>query len=243
MSRPLSLLWSGMHGASDPKAPGVFDAAAVIEVERHLRSREAFKKVGIAAGLAFGLPALLFGPIVLSSIYWVIGLMWDMYVPWTDVFGGSLILLVPLLFWTEWRNGGSYYSEAILAVNDPADRDTIPSLGMDDVDLVVGFGTNPRAVSLTLVELFLWGPRQVLEAVRMLRCMGRLRRVDRSRAAALLGGLLRIPGHIELKQLIAGTNATDGVAVAYLVWYGWIGISADADRVWIESESRNILAQ
>ena len=151
-----------MQGPDDPKPPGNFDVAVASVIVRHLRSRETFKKLGIFARLLFGLPALLFGPIILSSIYWVIGLLWGMYVPWTWVFLGLLIVLVPLLFWTEWRNGGSYYGDAVRSTHKISDGLRVPMTGLWDVDFIMWYGRRPRDLTIGLTELFLWGPRQIL---------------------------------------------------------------------------------
>jgi hypothetical protein len=228
-----------MHGPVDPKPPTRVDAAAAIEVEKHLRSRESFKKLGIAAQLLFGLPALLFGPITLSSIYWVTGLLWGMYVPWTWVFLASLIVLVPLLFWTERRSGGDYYAVAVRSTHGSSDGLRFPMTGLLDVDLILSYRRNPRDVGIGLVELFLWGPRQILEAKRTFWGMAHLSMVSRSRAAEMLLTIERCD-HVDLTTL-CGNDVDSGNVIAYLVWYDWIGISADTHRAWLESDSREVL--
>jgi hypothetical protein len=242
MSCQFPVVFPTMHGPTDDKPAKTFDASLASAIEGHLRSRELYRAGGILLRLIFGLPALLVGPIILSSIYWLIAIQWDLYIPWTWVFQGSIILLVPLLFWTEWRHGGTYYGDSIRwAHPTPDDMPTpAPLTGIGDIDFVIAFARNPRDVGITLVELFLWGPRQLLEAVVAARGMWQLRASDRHQAAELLR-TLQTRDRAEINELIPQNNIPAGAAVAYLVWYDWIGVSADAQRVWIESESREIL--
>jgi hypothetical protein len=56
------------------------------------------------------LPATLFGPFILTCLYWAVAIFWGHYLPWMWVFGGSCLVLIPLLFRTEWKTKGSYFS-------------------------------------------------------------------------------------------------------------------------------------
>jgi hypothetical protein len=194
----------------------------------------------IAALLAVGLPALLFGPIIVSSIYWFLGVIWGIYVPWTWVLLGSFAVLIPLLFWTEWKSGGSYYTTEVLSRYGQSDDSRPFVTGFSDVDSLVNFVRRPRDPYIGLVELFLWGPRQILEAATTLRDVRGVAAVDRNRAAEILT-LLQQRDHVDLKDLVSNGGSNTSAAVSYLVFYDWIGISQDKARVWIETASRDAL--
>src|ERR1700733_9625521 len=102
----------------------------------HMARREAAMKATIFTLVLFGLLALLFGPVVISCIYWVVSLLWGFYVPWTWIFWGSCLILIPLLFWTERRTGSDYYAAAVLSLSAPLQT---PLSGLSDVDALVGF--------------------------------------------------------------------------------------------------------
>jgi hypothetical protein len=242
LSRQFSLICPIMPGTAQFKNPDVPDGSRSGDIERHLRRRETAKKGEVAVLLILGLPALLFGPFIVSSIYWLLGVLWSLYVPWSWVFLGSLAVLVPLLFRMEWRSGGTYYTAAVLSTyTNSYDSQTLLT-GLADVDGLINFVKHPRDPAIGLVELFLWGPRQILEAVRMLRSMRQVAAADRKRAADALAALLACD-HADLNSLFPGGGAGAGIVIAYLAWYDWIGISKDKGRMWIDTESRKVLAQ
>jgi energy-coupling factor transporter transmembrane protein EcfT len=218
------------------------DTPGSSDVEQHLLRREAAKRWTVAVLLAVGLPALLFGPVILSSIYWFLAVVWGIYFSWSWAFLGSLVVLVPLLFWTEWKSGGSYYASAVLSSYGKSDDSATLATGFSDVDALVNFAEHPRDPMIGLVELFLWGPRQVLEAFATLRDTRQVAGADRHRAAEILTSL-QLRDHADLRSLVSSGQAQTGMAVAYLIYYDWVGISADKSRIWIESASRQILVR
>jgi hypothetical protein len=210
------------------------------EIEEHLRQRERLKKLGVAVLLALGLPSLCFGPFIMGCIYWLLALIWGLYVPWTWMLLGTFAVFVPLLFWTEWRTRGSFYTTTVLSTYGNSGDPSRLVTGLGDVDGLIGFVRCPRDPYVGLVELFLWGPRQVLEAMTTIRDLRRLASADRNYVAEILRGLASTD-HADLKTLVAGRPGVTRMAVAYLVYYEWIGISADGSKVWIESSSRDVL--
>jgi hypothetical protein len=237
----LAIICAHLDDAAQHKRnPEMPDTSRTIAIARHLHRREVARKWKIAVLLSVGMPALFFGPIILSSIYWLLGLMWGMYVPWSLVFLGTCATLIPLLFWTEWRSGGSYYADAVLSTHEsPADSPALFT-GLADVDSLLRSAEHPRDQAIGLVELFLWGPRQILEAVRTLRGLRQIHAANRTRAVELLL-MLKARDHADLTELAPTGDADAAGAIAYLLWYDWIGISKSAGRVWIESESRKVL--
>jgi hypothetical protein len=222
------------------QTPNLPDASRLGDTEKHLRRREAARKAKVFALLLFGVPALFFGPVILGSIYWLLGLIWGFYVPWIWVFLGSFIVLTPLLFWTEWRTGGSYYTDAILSTHSKSDRAGLPLTGLSHLDFLVGFARHPRDPAIGLVELFLWGPRQILEALRTLRGVRAFAAVNRQRAAEILLALLAC-NHADPAILMPRGDSAAAMVGAYMLWYDWIGVAKDNHRVWLDSDSRAIL--
>ncbi|MGD0460894.1 MAG: hypothetical protein ABSB74_00235 [Tepidisphaeraceae bacterium] len=204
----------------------------------HFARREAALKAKIVALLTFGIPALFFGPIVLTSMYWAIALLWGFYLHWEWMFFGSVVILVPMLFWTEWHSGGSFYTDAVIS---SFDAPPMLPLGLTDIDRLVRFMRNPRAETIGLVELFLWGPRQVLEAATQFRRQRLLAAVNRPHAAHVLD-ILKAVDHANVEELLESeSDARTFPALAYLISFDWIGVSKDGKRVWVSSDSRNIL--
>ena len=212
------------------------------EIEEHLRQRERLKKLGVAVLLAFGLPSLCFGPFIMGCIYWLLALIWGLYVPWTWMLLGTFAVFVPLLFWTEWRTRGSFYTTSVLSSYGNSRDPSALMTGLGDVDGLISFVRCPRDPYVGLVELFLWGPRQVLEAMTTIRDLRRLAPADRNCAAEILRGLA-LTDHMDVKAIAPGREGGVGLAIAYLVYYDWVGISADRSRVWMESASRGVVGR
>jgi hypothetical protein len=120
--------------------------------------------------------------------------------------------------------------------------DPVPRVGLADVDAVIKFVRTPRTPAIGFVELFLWGPRQVLDAADKMVHVRLLRNASRLCAAGILVGLLKAD-HADIGQLKSqGQQAAEiAAALSYCVWFGWIGISKDGRRVWLDSDSRDLL--
>lgn len=192
-------------------------------------------KSGIVLLLCFGIPAVLVGPFLIACIYWAAaaGLGW--FVPWTWVWAASMIILIPLLFLMEWRTHGEYYADAIVS---SFNEEASPYLVMNDLEMLVSFAQNPRASAAGFVEVSLWGPRQVLEAWGKYSHIRMFRRVNRRRAARIIRAL-QSSQRGEVDALVqAEQNTPEALAaLAYLIWYDWLGVSKDGKRVWLASDA------
>jgi hypothetical protein len=190
--------------------------------------------------LAVGLPACLFGPLVIGSVYWLLALIWTgsfaLYVHGLWFFLGTAVLVIPLAFWTERRTRGRFLDEAVL--DSARDRPMLHT-GFADVDAIFNFATHPRLPAAGIVELILWGPRQVLDAAETVGRVRAVAKADRARAAALLlylcthhteGGGGAVPTDVPVP---ADCPAPEWCrAIAYLLVYDCIAISTDGSRMW-----------
>jgi hypothetical protein len=140
----------------------------------------------------------------------------------------------------ERRTGGAYFAEAVLTTRDTPDSLPVALLAFSSIGSVIALARRPRDSAIGLVELFLWGPRQILEAFRIVRGVSIVARANRGRASAILS-VLQARDHPDVPVLVPASDAEGGLAVAYLLWYGWIGCSKNANRVWLDSESRKFI--
>jgi hypothetical protein len=209
-------------------------------IQSHLHARETAMKLGIIALLAFGVPATFFGPVILASLYWVAALHFGNY-SWFWIFVISCLVLIPLLFRMEWKTRGEYFSDA---VSSTFAAGTSPWIGFGTFGAAIQFGQSPRVPTIGLVELFLWGPRQILDAVGKFAHIRLLKFTSRQRVAQLLSQLMKVD-HLTLDQLqSSGKPSTDLYsAIAYCVWYDWIGVSKDGQKIWLDSDSRQKLSR
>ncbi len=109
--------------------------------------------------------------------------------------------------------------------------------------LAVAVAMNPRASSAGLVELFLFGPRMMAGGLRHLRQAVRLPNVDKSKASRVITVLLSRSQGIDAEELQA-VDETHHDLLLTLIWlafYGWIGVTEDQKRVFLYTESRDIL--
>ncbi len=109
--------------------------------------------------------------------------------------------------------------------------------------MLISVVANPRVTVSGFVDIFLTGPRFVLDALDKLRNANRVRGINLDRAAEIVATLNRADSGIPVEQLRRPNDAQGqlGGALAYLLFYEWIGISKNADRVWLESAARKRL--
>jgi hypothetical protein len=201
------------------------------DVLSRLRRREAANGASIGALVLVGVPASFLGPFICACVIWFIAMQWGHYLSWTWTFAGLSITLIPLLFWTEWKEKGSYFTDAVLRAES---FERVAPTGSLDVDLLISFARNPAFVAIGWTELFQWGPRLLLEAGNRLMHVRMFHRVDRKVVAEIISVLKRVD-HADLEQLpLEGFSMTERYsALAYALWYGWIGISRDNRRIWL----------
>lgn len=209
-----------------------------------LRRREQLLYAKIILLLVIGLPFSLLGALMLGTMFWFTALLLGYGWPWSWFFGGLTALTVPLLYHLEIRQGRQYLGDAVQGEHAPSSAcRALGRVAGPHMAMMAALVTNPRATAAGFVELFLWGPRQVVGAIGQLRAVLALRGVDRPRAADLLSRLAIQPKGCALTTLL---GAGEKVAViyaplAYLAYHDWIGLSANCDRAWSLSQTRQTL--
>ena len=215
------------------------DAHAIIPI---LRRRERVFRAKIAVMLAFGLPLSLLGPFMLGTIFWFVCLLlWHWY-PWSWFFGSAVLVIVPLLYRMVLR-GGDYLMDAVKASGASPDASAglwaLSHIYDDSMLATVAIAAHPQASAAGFVELFLFGPRQVVSAIRQWRAARLMQNPDLTLAANILALLLRANRSLETRQLPAADKmSTLAPVLAYLVFHDWIGLSANADKTWLLTSSR-----
>lgn len=227
----------------DYRRPGATDASRQRSIRDHLRLREAMLAGQILIHLGIGIPMLFFGPFIMACIFWFAAwnfLHADTW-PWSWFFIGLLATMIPLTLWTEHRTRGSLFADIVI---DAGGASSTPYLAGPELGMLLSFAASPRVAASGFVELFLIGPRFVLEGVGKLRSARRLRGVDVERAALIVADLRRCDHGVAIDRLVHPSEpiATVLAPLAYLLFHGWVGISANGDRVWLFSESKRALA-
>jgi hypothetical protein len=149
--------------------------------------------------------------------------------------------LIPLLFRLERRTRGNYLTDTVADVGPtPA---VLSPLGGPGMDLLGWFGPSGRVRASGLVELFLFGPRLILDTLDRMRARRALHDIDRVRCAQALLRLLSSDPHTPAASLLDPGQSIDDILpiLRYLYFHDWIGVSADLQRIWILSDARRTL--
>lgn len=109
---------------------------------------------------------------------------------------------------------------------------------------VTHLAINARPVASHFVEVFLFGPRMVLSAIRQRRVRRSFGRVDFDRAVELVRLLGSVDGGVDLPVVLRRGETLDNLlpTLAYLVFHQWIGVRGAWERAWLTSEARESLS-
>lgn len=211
---------------------GRYARVSIDRILRCVHRRAAIMRVQGFFNISAGALLLSIEIAILASLLW---LAWHRLVgvppPWTVFFVATGALVTIASFWTEIRTQGRYLEGEF----DRATRD-------------VRFHKGPALILLsgpfvTLVtECLLSGPRMILDGWAATTA-GRSVRVSPDRAARMVSVLTESVRSIELDALReTGEPAESAAATArWLVSQGWVGITERGDRVYLFSESRDVL--
>jgi len=216
----------------------------------HFERRERLQRLKATALIAFGIPLSLLGPLILATMFWLAqGLAHRSFdlafgLPWFHLFIALTIIMVPLLYLLELRTDSDYMTtvfrkrvtygvSGILAAPGPA----------REVGAISSVFANPRTISSVFVEFFLAGPRMAIAGWRQGRLARRVRLAKRERAASIVALLLQRDSGVEIASLIDDGESADAVlpSVAYLKFHRWVAVGEEYKRIWLHSESREIL--
>lgn len=201
------------------------------------------------ASVVFGIPLTLIGPFLISGAFWVAAFMWtrDIY-PFAPFFIVIVAIMLPLLFRTELATGGRYFDESYYAL-----RSSFPDMAPLTYSIHSPHGArwlpwvsvlmNLEGTTAMILELFLAGPRLFLSGYRHLRQANALKLVKTFRAADVVATLAKRQIGIAPNDLLSPDEKLEDIVpvLAWLGFYGWLGASENADRVFLYTESRRIL--
>lgn len=213
-----------------------------------LRARENLRQLKIAAMFVFGVPLFFVGPLTTATCLWA-GLRtldqgWA--IRWSWLFWPLVVVMIPLLYRMERRTGGDYYGRMLSETEvyaPPGGHMFMPGSG-NFIIRGTYLALNARPVASHFIEVFLFGPRLVLSASRQRRICRALVGVDVARAVEIVRFLGSVEGGVDLPAVLRGAETCDSLlpTLAYLVFYQWIGVRGEWERIWLTSEARRSLS-
>lgn len=227
------------------------ESASAERIKAKLLVRETRRRYVAIGSILAGLPLLLPAPLLFACVAWYVLRTWtSLGLPYWTVFWLTALVIIPLCFLTELRTRGGFLNQAFAEAGP-----VIPVTGLESAALALATSMgrpmtgalalmNPRLSTAGLAELMLTGPRWILGGIRGLRLDWRMRRLDRDRAARMLADLLTLSSGTDPKKLAQPGETMDQLdaTLAYLVTYGWVGLTTTMDRVYVYSETREVLS-
>lgn len=194
-----------------------------------LLARRAFLARCLALGKLFvGAPLALLAPLFLGTIFWyACGSMCSWWLPWKLWVAGLTLVTVPMLLHLEWRTRGTYLSQTATS-SETSHLGALFLLGgpLGSARAITAGITDPAQVTAGFVELFLTGPRLLIEGWQYLRLTQRLGRPDLHGAATMLLTLLRSEHALPVKELLGQYGDQPGLQqLNWLMLYEWVGLT------------------
>ncbi|MGA2230039.1 MAG: hypothetical protein ABSH22_03855 [Tepidisphaeraceae bacterium] len=211
-------------------------AEAVAEyVRQRMIQRELAIYGKIAILLLCGLPALFIGPFLSGALICDLAGGFGYHLDLALVMPYANAVVIPLLFWAEYKTEGTFLSRAVANYKESSFYGDFSGLRI--------FLYRPILGSIGWVEISLWGPRQVLDAIGRIRAMAALRSADRNQAESILLRLATSHCGIAINELLDGEALNIGglSAIAYLLFFDWVAASFDTNTVWASSETKAAL--
>ncbi len=213
-----------------------------IETIRHCLDERARRRSTLSfAGIVVGIILLGLGPILLAMPLWfVICRLTSQSYPFWVFYLGMAVVTIPLLFRMELYYGGQYMNEAFSRI-EVKFGDYVPFAQSHGEARLRLFG----GLVALVVELLLLGPCLVLRGARQLRLGRELDLVDRAVVAETVLALGARGRGVDPAELLkpGETMAKLAPVLAWLSYHGWIGVSENADRVFLYTEAREALLE
>jgi hypothetical protein len=225
-----------------PRRTLAYRSAAVVGdgalVDR-LRHEDLMFRVRWLCLLGAGLAMLWAVPALLSWIYCALRSgAGTLASSWPVTLVCCAAVVIPILFGIEYVTRGKFLEEVF-----------------DEVDFLGGTSRFSRGFFyswyegvglIIVVEIFLWGPRMTLAAIRHLGAASKFSTLSFAAAAAILRVLLGEEGGQSAAEIMTRAGLQPSVfsdALAYLAFHDYIGIADDGTWVWLNSDARKRMAQ
>lgn len=185
------------------------------------------------------LPGVLVDALLLSPFVFVMG-PFQYHIPWRWVYVCSVPLATWLFWWID-----SHTAESDLQ----GDATWATGLTTAGGHLALGVGmrgdmTSDSARDMPILTgLLLMGPRLMRQAINRFRTGSKFGSRARKRAELALRQLMAVDHSSNVEALLEKQEQMKDLAPAlgYLVFYDWIGVSKEAERVWLNGETRTII--
>lgn len=195
--------------------------------------------------LLLGTPLTLIAPLFLGTIFWyACGAVGGWWLSWKLWFAGLTLITVPLLLRLEWRTRGNYLTQTVTS-SEVSHLGAFYILGgpLGGARAIAAGIVDPAQVSAGFVELFLTGPRLLIEGWQYLRLTQRLGRPDLHAAADMLLTLLRSEHGLPVKQLLKHCGDHAGLQqLNWLMLYDWVGLTQQG-QAYVYSAARERLSR
>jgi hypothetical protein len=156
---------------------------------------------------------------------------------WPVVLVCCAAVVLPILFGIEYVTRGKFLEE-VFAENDVLG-------GTSRFSRAFFYSWYEGIGLILLLEIFLWGPRMTLAAVRHLRAASKFSTASFAAAAAIVRSLLREDGGQSAADVMTYAGLEPSIfsdTLAYLAFHDYVGIASDGTWVWLNSDARKRLA-
>jgi len=175
--------------------------------------------------------ACLFATLVVI-IFWALGV--GSLIGWIGWFGVYWLVILPLLILQERKSQPGYLIESLSSHIDPN-----PSSGGE-------FLANRGRVGVAILgNMFMWGPRALLEGFSSIRGRPTAKRIALfKRAATMVLELAKYDGGVEIRGLMPPPEDMPVFtqAIDWLDKHDYIGKSSDGERLWITTIGKKRLS-
>lgn len=206
----------------------------VEQVETRLREMEKAFRIRWISLMILGALATMFGPVAFGTLIWIgqfNGRRSAPPLPLVQVIGRTAMVLLPILFLVEWLTRGKFMENTAESLEEMGGWRYMPGVG--------------RGITAAVFfEVCLWGPRMVIAGTKKIAGQAEHAAADRAVAATMVHAFATRDSGINIGELFTLTNGRDDVfgdVLAYLLYFEVIGMSKNADRVWMLSDAQRAL--
>jgi hypothetical protein len=206
-----------------------------------LRNRQAGFWLRILTKLSLGIPLSFVGPALFAFILTAMLLRLRVQNPpaWLTLFWISCLIILPILYYSEWRTSGSFFMYEMRA-QGVSSSDAYSASSSGEFEF-----RQATAVGAAYTEILLFAPKQVFSAISDLRQRIKLTDDEMQRAAEIVHQLSTTDGSLAIAELGRANDSRTSLqrVLRYLHFHDWIDLSKRADRAWLLSTARKWLTR